>query len=169
LHFRCTKRNCKQWKRVYVQVNDWNSTERVEEWRKAWADVCNRKLEIEGVGAEKKIDHRSYARQGIEQKPTVHEGFAARAIEAQGEKSDRCEQNRIIAVLNRIMAQLAAISRLMRLRAKEEQEEKAKIEVKAEIKPSFDRLVTAAQEYEIIQRQYDWVGLTEALLRVLQT
>ena len=96
-------RNCKQWKRVYVQANDWNNRERVEEWREAWAVVCNKYL-----SADNKIDHRSYKRQGIDKIPTIHEGYMARKLEAYGEVSERCEINREIKAVNRDRANINA-------------------------------------------------------------
>ena len=96
-------RNRKQWKRITVQANDWNDHSNAELWRAAWADHCNKFLT-----PENHIDHRSYARQGIDQEPTIHEGPAARQMEARGEVSDRCEQNREIRERNRLMAILKA-------------------------------------------------------------
>jgi len=123
------KRNCKQWKRVYVQVNDWNNTERVEEWREAWAVVCNKRLR-----EAQNIDHRSYERQGVEQTPTIHEGFVARKIEKQGEVSERCEINREIKECNNVLVKLLELMRNLvmqilglRRRMEEKQRERARI------------------------------------------
>lgn len=85
------KNNRKMWERVTVQTNDWNNQDNAIIWRKAWADVCNQYLEH-----DKKIDHRSYAAQGKEILPTIHEGYIARKIEANGGISERCEINREI-------------------------------------------------------------------------
>lgn len=85
------KNNRKMWERVTVQTNDWNHQDNAIIWRKAWADVCNQYLEH-----DKKIDHRSYAAQGKEILPTIHEGYIARKIEANGGISERCEINREI-------------------------------------------------------------------------
>lgn len=88
----------KQYKSHKEDYNDWNATERVEEWRAEWANVCNKYLT-----AEKKIDHRSYERQGLEQIPTVHEGYVARQIESKGGTSELCQQNREIKAKNSIL------------------------------------------------------------------
>lgn len=99
------KRNRKQWQRVTVQANNWNDRERIEEWRAAWADVCNQSLK-----PEQRIDHRSYERQGVDKIPTIHEGYAARAIKARGEHSDRCDTNRVIvSVWNSIQSDMNAL------------------------------------------------------------
>ena len=70
-------------------------------WRKAWADVCNQYLEH-----DKKIDHRSYAEQGIEMLPTIHEGYMARKIESDGGISERCEINREIRQKNNLIREI---------------------------------------------------------------
>lgn len=91
-------RGRKMWQRETVEANDWNKTEKVEEWREAWANVCNKYL-----SSEKRIDHRSYERQGIEQEPTIHEGYVARQIKDNGGTSDRCEINREIRQKNNLL------------------------------------------------------------------
>ena len=91
----------KLWERVTVPVNDWNSPGKAEEWRKAWADCLNALLP-----AEKQVDHRSYARQGIAQEPTIHEGYAARKREKQGRTADRCQINRDIRSRNALLQHL---------------------------------------------------------------
>lgn len=96
-------RNRKQWQRVTVQANDWNSHENAEIWRANWARACNQYL-----SAEKQLDHRSFARQGREEEPTIHEGYAAREIEARGEVSELCEHNRQVRERNRLLALLKA-------------------------------------------------------------
>ena len=94
-------RNRKQWKRETVQANDWNNPGKAEEWRKAWADCLNAVLP-----AEKQVDHRSYARQGIDLEPTIHEGYAARKMEKQGRAADRCQMNREIRSRNALLRRL---------------------------------------------------------------
>ena len=85
----------------------WNSDEQLVLWRSAWADVTNRYLER--VGAEARIDHRSYADRGILEQPTIHEGVTARAMEQQGFIADRCELNRQIKADNKLLRELRSI------------------------------------------------------------
>ena len=85
----------------------WNSDEQLVLWRSAWADVTNRYLER--VGAEARIDHRSYAERGILEQPTIHEGVTARAMEQQGFIADRCELNRQIKADNKLLRELRII------------------------------------------------------------
>ena len=69
-------RNRKQWKRVLTDATGWNNPKNCELWRSEWANVCNTHLKVENH-----IDHRSYARQGKFEIPTIHEGADARKID----------------------------------------------------------------------------------------
>ena len=90
----------------------WNSEEQLVEWRKAWADVTNRYLEQ--YGHDTRIDHRSHAERGLTEQPTIHKGVVARALEAKGIVSDRCELNRQIKADNALLRELkAAMKKLM--------------------------------------------------------
>ena len=91
-----------------------------EEWRAAWAQLCNQALELNGH--TERIDHRSYERQGIDQIPTVHLGVSASAMEKRGIRTERGDLNREIEVTNQKLRQLKArISKLQNW-LKEEQE-----------------------------------------------
>ncbi|SEH52617.1 Phage integrase family protein [Ruminococcus flavefaciens] len=76
-------------KRTYkchtVQTTDWNSREKAEEWRKAWADYLNNFLEQRNITDT--VDHRSYKRQGKLVKPTIHMGVAATQMERKGKRT----------------------------------------------------------------------------------
>ena len=84
----------------------WNSDEQLVAWRAAWADEVN--LFLEQKGLDERIDHRSFAEQGKDEQPTIHEGVAARAMEKKGIVSDRCELNRQIKRDNALLRQLKA-------------------------------------------------------------
>ena len=88
-----------------VPTTDWGSPERLEAWRQAWADLCNSKFEEKGL--PERIDHRSYARQGIEQIPTVHEGPAVRQMEVRGIATDKGSLNRLIRATNQKLREIA--------------------------------------------------------------
>ena len=87
----------------------WNSEEQLVQWRKAWADAANRYLKR--YGHEERIDHRSHTERGLDERPTIHEGVAARALERQGIISDRCEINRQIKADNALLRELKAAVR----------------------------------------------------------
>lgn len=82
----------------------WNSKEQLEAWRSEWAGVVNRHLEK--VQQPERIDYRSFADQGLDLKPTIHEGVAARVLENKGIVSDRCELNRQIRADNALIRKL---------------------------------------------------------------
>ena len=84
----------------------WNSEEQLVAWRAAWANAVNRALEHSGV--EQRVDHRSHAERGLDEKPTVHEGASARKVEKAGFISDRCELNRQIREDNMLIRTLKA-------------------------------------------------------------
>ena len=84
----------------------WNSEEQLLVWRAAWADEVN--LCLEQKGLDERIDHRSFADQGKDEQPTIHEGVVARAMEKKGIVSDRCELNRQIKRDNALLRQLKA-------------------------------------------------------------
>ncbi len=56
------------------KVREWNSRERVKEWREAWADLANEFLKARGH--EPRLDHRSFKERDIELEPDVYVGPA---------------------------------------------------------------------------------------------
>lgn len=96
------KNKRKQWKNHKENYNDWNEKERVEEWRTVWEIVCNKLLP-----EDKKIDHRSYERQGINKVPTKHEGYVARQMAARGEEPNIIKYNQAVKRLNADVDQTA--------------------------------------------------------------
>ena len=87
-----------------VPTTDWGKPETLEEWREAWAKLCNTKFKDRGL--ECRIDHRSYEKQGIDQAPTDHEGVAVRQMEAKGIATDKGERNRWIRSANAMLRTL---------------------------------------------------------------
>lgn len=76
------------------KITGLDKSENVDIWRKQWSEIANKHLER--AGHEIKIDHRSFADQGIEQIPTIHLGPIATAIEKRNRISERGEINREI-------------------------------------------------------------------------
>ena len=87
-----------------VPTTNWGKPETLEEWRGAWAELCNAKFKDKGL--ECRIDHRSYEKQGIDQASTVHEGVAVRQMEAKGIATDKGERNRWIRSANAMLRTL---------------------------------------------------------------
>ena len=103
----------RQYKCKSIPATDWNEQTKAEEWRAAWAEICNQYLEQNGH--TERIDHRSYERQGIDQIPTVHLGVAAFQMEKRGIRTERGNLNREIEVTNGRLRQLKA--RLVKLQS----------------------------------------------------
>lgn len=94
----------KLWERINIPENNWSDHAMAEKWRASWAEECNQFL-----SPEKQIDHRSFERQGIDDRlPTIHEGVTARKIEKQGAVSIRCQMNREIRRSNEILMNIKA-------------------------------------------------------------
>lgn len=85
----------------------WNSDEQLLIWRENWAAVTNRHL-AQHPEIDARIDHRSHAARGLDELPTIHEGYHARKLEAMGIVSDRCEINRQIKADNTLLRELKA-------------------------------------------------------------
>ncbi len=103
-------------KRTYkcrtVQTTDWNSREKAEEWRAAWADFLNAELAAHGIA--EKVDHRSFVRQGKIEQPTIHLGVSATQMERKGIRTEKGDINRRIkeqnAELHRLQAELEKVN-----------------------------------------------------------
>ena len=85
---------------------DWSEQSKVEEWRKAWADIQNEYLKK--LNLKVKVDHRSYERQGKYQVPTIHLGPSAFRLEKRGIRTVRGEYNRKAQETNKELRQLSA-------------------------------------------------------------
>ena len=86
----------RMWERISIRSTDWNDRTKAEEWRKSWADICN-----EHLNGRAYIDHRSYARQGKDKVPMLHESYVARKIAKRGGHSYIIEHNDKIRQFNR--------------------------------------------------------------------
>ena len=76
----------------------WNDAGILRGWRYQWAHFQNRALER--AGRQARVDHRSYADQGIDREPTRHLGKWAHRMEQAGKKSRIGEENRQIQACN---------------------------------------------------------------------
>lgn len=89
----------KRYRKRKVPTVDWNERDTLVAIRAGWAAVANEHLERAGETA--RIDHRSYADQGLQRLPTVHIGYAATAMEKRGQRSERGDVNRSIRAWNK--------------------------------------------------------------------
>ena len=85
----------------------WNSDEQLIVWRENWAQVTNKYLD-EANRSDAHIEHRSHAARGLDEQPTIHEGYVAQAMERNGLIADRCEINRQIKADNALIRELKA-------------------------------------------------------------
>ena len=84
-----------------IDLTDWNNKENAEKWREHFATLCNQYLEKNNL--EKRVDHRSFERQGIEEIPTIHLGASASALERKGVETEKGNINREIKKHNSIV------------------------------------------------------------------
>lgn len=84
-----------------VELTDWNDKGNAEKWRESFAQICNQYLEKNNL--EKRVDHRSFERQGIEEIPTIHLGASASALERKGIETDKGNINREIKKHNSLV------------------------------------------------------------------
>ena len=84
-----------------VELTSWNDKGNVEKWRENFSDICNEYLAKNKI--EKRVDHRSFKRQGIKQIPTIHLGASASAMERKGIRTEKGDINREIKKQNELL------------------------------------------------------------------
>ena len=84
-----------------VELTTWNDKGNVEKWRANFSDLCNEYLAKNKI--EKRVDHRSFKRQGIKQIPTIHLGASASAMERKGIRTEKGDINREIKRQNELL------------------------------------------------------------------
>lgn len=84
-----------------VELTDWNNKGNAEKWRESFDEICN--IYLERNNLEKRVDHRSFERQGIEEIPTIHLGASASALERKGIETDKGNINREIKKHNSLV------------------------------------------------------------------
>lgn len=70
------------WKRETVAASPWDAKTCMDTWREEWERLANNALARAGV--DTRIDHRSYADQGIDKIPQIHVGKVANRIDRDG-------------------------------------------------------------------------------------
>lgn len=84
-----------------VELTTWNDKGNVEKWRENFSDLCNEYLAKNKI--EKRVDHRSFKRQGIKQIPTIHLGASASEMERKGIRTEKGDINREIKKQNELL------------------------------------------------------------------
>ena len=90
-----------RWKSHKEDTVDWNDQKYCEIWRHEWEVIQNRYLEAND--RPERVDLRSYARQGLDIVPTVHEGAAVWQMEKRGIQTNIGNLNREIRAANSLM------------------------------------------------------------------
>lgn len=127
---------------------DWDDRGNAEIWRAAAADAINVALREAGF-TQGFVDHRSYARQGKERIPMIHEGPEARAMEQRNIPTEVSKRNREIRAQNKQLEQMEA--RLARLNAWAQYEKKmdeALLAQGEEVSNLYLRYVLASRIFE---------------------
>lgn len=73
----------------------WNDVSLLRNWRESWAEMAN--LRLAELGHDVRIDHRSYAAQGIDLVPQNKIGPVGARREERGEQAERAAEHRKIA------------------------------------------------------------------------
>ena len=74
-----------------VELTTQNDKDNVEKWRESFSDLCNEYLAKNKI--EKRVDHRSFKRQGIKQIPMIHLRASASAMEGKEIRTEKGEKN----------------------------------------------------------------------------
>ena len=90
-----------RWKSHKEDTVDWNDQKYCEIWRHEWEVIQNRYLEAND--RPERVDLRSYARQGLDIVPTVHEGAAVQQMGKRGIQTNIGNLNREIRAANSLM------------------------------------------------------------------
>jgi len=87
---------------------DWRDISMLTAWRGAWARDCN-----EALAGRARIDHRSLEAQSLDRVPTIYLGRAAAEMEKRGERTERGDRNRSVAMENasRAVSRMAGAAR----------------------------------------------------------
>lgn len=93
-----------------IKTNDWDAPERIEEWRRGWAETCQEFFRKNGI--KKEITHKSYLKQEVDREPTIHLGAKVKALEDHGLSTDRGKKNRDIIAHNRELDRLLLRQRI---------------------------------------------------------
>ena len=96
-----------RWKNHKESLNSWDDRGNGKKWREAAAAAINDALREAGF-EQGFVDPRTYAEQGVERIPMIHEGPTVRAMERKGIRTDVGDQNRDIRNWNKQADQVEA-------------------------------------------------------------
>lgn len=105
------------------KARDWNTNERLEQWRERWADVQNRALKE--IGSRERVDHRSYEARGIDREPQPKLGPTASEMERKGKASDKGDERRAVWQRNGLREALRKEAEVVDLALERDKRERA--------------------------------------------
>jgi len=141
-------------------ITDWDQRDTLKKWREEWANYTNRALEKEGI--QEKITHLSHEARGLEQLPTIHEGYVAREMEKREAGSSE-----LVKINNEIRAYNKNIIDLSEYRKQKEELEK-EIEQAKVVAPVIEKQPELEKEKLIILTEEEKFDLAE-LKKLLET
>lgn len=106
------------------------SRDEIKQIRARWAELANQALAR--AGQSERIDHRSYADQGLDKVASTHLGPTASAMERRGERTERGDLNRTAAAINQARAELFDLNQERKRRALFDRAEREPEQVMAE-------------------------------------
>lgn len=142
---------------------DWNDKKFIDKWRKGWEKEANKALK--DAGFENRIDSRSYAEQGIDQVPTVHEGREGIGNKNKYIVDARKEKNRVIRGHNMVRSERKSVNSkiddLEKTIAELEAEPTTKLSaVKIKMIHSLDSVIKKPKEHIVEQPAIADVSIT---------
>jgi len=98
----------------------WNSTEKLEEWRKSWEDAVNIRLAQKQLDV--RVDRRSYDEQGLDILPQIHLGPNATQLKRRAQRLQREGKAYVVPDLEKINEEIKRHNSLVKeLKSKFEQ------------------------------------------------
>ncbi len=122
-----------------------NQSARCSRLRELIADTIN--AELERLGYEDRVEHRSYADQGINKIPQKHLGAAATALERRGIKTDRGDYNRTVVEANKTAEVIDM------LKHKQAKIEAAKADLFEQPREALQQRLQLATDFDFVREQ----------------
>gem|GEM_PF-1288287 len=103
---------------VKFETTDWNQKDVFNRWRQLWSEKAN--VYLKNNGFHDPLSHLSHEARGIEQLPTIHEGFTARKMVLEGKESDRVAINQEIKKHNQYVTHIQRFKEQKRMVEREQ-------------------------------------------------
>lgn len=129
---------------------DWDKKELLQNWREKWAEHLN--LHLAKGGYQARVDHRSYADQGIDREPMAHEGAAHSALRREGLLTHLNAHNDNVRQRNHQKEQIAQLeAELVALRTQQAAQRRPAPPTQTPARPSQQVTAAVMQSYPSVQ------------------